>query len=93
MEFLNIILTKDSSLLLVTVHSTSGFEKTKLYSGFKNPHRKFAEQENMSLFMTSILWHEKLRVENLDQKCRSRIPFQVIIESVIRIHILFWAES
>ncbi len=93
MEFLDIILAKDSSLLLFTGHSTSGFKKTRLYSGFKNPCKKFAEQEKMSLFMTSILWNEKMGVENLDQKCRSRIPLQVIIGSVIRIHIHFWAES
>jgi hypothetical protein len=91
MEFLDIILTKDSSLLLFTVYPTSGFKKPKLYSGFKNPYREI--QENVSLFMTSILWNEKMRVENLDQKCRSRIPFQVIIGTVIRIQLQFWAEG
>jgi hypothetical protein len=43
MEFLDISLTKDSSLLLHAIHSLSTGEilkKTKLYSGFKNSYKK-----------------------------------------------------
>ncbi len=57
-EFLDIILTKDSGLLLYAVHSPFYWrilEKTKLFSGFKNPYKKSAKQENSSLFMKSIL--------------------------------------
>ncbi len=42
MDFLDINLTKDSSLLLHAIHSlsTDGFlKKTSLYSGFKNTYK------------------------------------------------------
>ncbi len=58
MEFLDIILTKDSSLLLHAIHSPFYWrilKKTKLYSGFKNTNKKSAKEENWSLFMNSIL--------------------------------------
>ncbi len=67
MEFLDIILTKDSSLLLHAFHSlsTGGFlKKTRLYSGFKNTYKKSAKPKNSSLFVKSILWEEKMWVEN-----------------------------
>ncbi len=51
MEFLDVNLTKDSSLLLHAIHSPF-----LLYSGLKKKHKKkFAKQENSSLFMKSIL--------------------------------------
>jgi hypothetical protein len=40
------------------------FKKIKPFSGFKNPHKKFAKQENSSLLMDSILYNEIMRVEN-----------------------------
>jgi hypothetical protein len=45
-------------------------KKTVLFSGFKNPYKKSAKQENSSLFMNSILYNEKMRVAQL------RIPSQ-----------------
>jgi hypothetical protein len=46
MKFLNINLTKWSSLLLRAFHSSSNvLKKTILYSGFKNPYKKSAKQE------------------------------------------------
>jgi hypothetical protein len=48
MEFLDINLTKDSSLLLHAILSlpTSGFlKKTGLFFGFKNTYKKSAKQE------------------------------------------------
>jgi hypothetical protein len=58
MEFLDIKLTKDSSLLLHAIYSPSYWrvlKKTKLFSGFKNPYKKSTKHENSSLFMNSIL--------------------------------------
>ncbi len=52
MEFLDINLTKDSSLLLHAVHS--------LFTDFK----KTSKQENSSLFMNALCREEKMRVEN-----------------------------
>ncbi len=34
------------------------------YSGFQNPYKKSMKQENASLFMNSILYNGKMRVEN-----------------------------
>jgi hypothetical protein len=84
MEFLDINLAKDSSLLLRAIHNPFYwriFKKIILFSGLK----KSANKENLSLFMKSILENEKIRVENqtkslefvprnLEKKCRSRIP-------------------
>jgi hypothetical protein len=44
-EFLDISLTKDSSLLLHAIHSlsTGGFKKSRLYFCFKNTHQKVCE--------------------------------------------------
>jgi hypothetical protein len=67
MEFLDISLMKDSSLLLPAIHSPFYWRiltKIKLYSGFNNPHKKSAWQEHSSLFMDSILCNGKMRVEN-----------------------------
>ncbi len=61
MEFLDINLTKDSSLSLHTIHSPFYWwvlKKTILYSGFKTTYEKAAKQENSILFMTSILWNQ-----------------------------------
>ncbi len=51
--------------MLVTVPSTGGLDR-KPYSspGFKIPLKKSAKQENSSLFMKSILYNGKIRVEN-----------------------------
>ncbi len=67
MEFLDINLTKVSSLLIHAIHSlsTSGFlKRIRLYSGFKNTYKKSAKQENLSLFTNSILYKGKMGVEN-----------------------------
>jgi hypothetical protein len=66
-EFLDINLTKYSSLLLYVIHSPFYWwilKKTIFFSGFKNPCKKSAKQANSSLFMNSILWNGKVRVEN-----------------------------
>ncbi len=67
MEFLDISLTKDSSLLLHAIHSTFYWlilKKTILYSGFNNPVKKSVKQENLSIFVNSILLNRNKRVEN-----------------------------
>jgi hypothetical protein len=67
MEFLDINLTKVSSLLILAIHSlsTGGFlKRIRLYSGFKNTYKKSAKQENLSLFMNTILYKGKIGVEN-----------------------------
>ncbi len=59
MEFLEINFTKDSSLLLHAIHSLFYWrilKKNILFSGFKNPYKKFHEKKKISsLFMNSIL--------------------------------------
>jgi hypothetical protein len=58
MEFLDTNFAKDSSLLLHASHSPFYWrilKKTILFSGYKNPCKKSAKQENSSLFMKSIL--------------------------------------
>jgi hypothetical protein len=58
MEFLDINVTKDSSLLLHDFYSTfyrQIFKKTRLFTGFQDPYQKSAKQENSSLFMKGIL--------------------------------------
>jgi hypothetical protein len=57
-------LTKDSSIFHHAIHSVSsgGFlKKTRLYSGFKKHAKKSVKQENLSLFMNSILLKGKMR--------------------------------
>jgi hypothetical protein len=63
MEFLDISLTKDSSLLLHAIHWQIS-KKTILFFGFKNPYKKIRKTKNSCLFMNSILWNRKKRVEN-----------------------------
>ncbi len=56
MEFVDISLTKDSSLLLHAIHSPFYWrilKKTILNSGFNNPYKKSTKQENSSLLMNS----------------------------------------
>jgi hypothetical protein len=59
MEFWDVNLTKDSSLLHHATHSlsTGAFsKKTRLYSGFKNTYKKIRKKtRNSSLFMNSIM--------------------------------------
>jgi hypothetical protein len=67
-EFLDISLTKDSSLLLHVIQSAFYWrilKKIILFSGFKKPYKKSAKQENSCLLMNSILYNGKVRVENL----------------------------
>jgi len=50
MEFLDINLTKDSSLLFHAIHSPFYwriFNNTILYSGFKNPHKIICETRKL----------------------------------------------
>jgi hypothetical protein len=57
MEFLDINLRKDWSLLLHDIHSPFYWrilQKTTLFSGFKNFANKSAKQKNSSLLMNSI---------------------------------------
>jgi hypothetical protein len=60
MEFLDIILTKDSSLLLLAIHSPfywRTLNKTILFSGFQNPKkiRKTRKLESIPAHMKNIL--------------------------------------
>ncbi len=62
MEFLNINITKYLSLLPNAIHSPFYWrilKKTKLVLGLKNLLKKFAKQENSSIFMNSILYVER----------------------------------
>jgi hypothetical protein len=64
-ECLDISVTKDSRLLLYAVNSPFYWwilKKVILFTGFKNPHKKSAEQEYLSLFMVSILQNAKKEV-------------------------------
>ncbi len=53
MEFLDISLTKDLSLLLHAIHSLF-FKENHFFSDFKNLNKKSVKQENSSLFMNNI---------------------------------------
>ncbi len=67
MDFLDINLTRDSSLLLHAIHSPFFWwilKKTIVFSGFKYPCKKSPKQENSSLSMNSIVQNRKIRVEN-----------------------------
>jgi hypothetical protein len=59
MEFLDTNLTKDLSILLRAIHSPFYcwriLKKIIFLSGFKNPLKKSANQENLSLVIDSIL--------------------------------------
>jgi hypothetical protein len=65
MEFLDISLPKDSSLLLHAIHRPFYWQilnKSMVYSGFKNPYKKSAQQENSSLFMIAFVeWKNRCR--------------------------------
>jgi hypothetical protein len=90
MEFLDINLTKDSSLLLYASRSLFYWEllkKTILYSGFKNQYKLIRKTRNSSLFMNKHFVEpknegrkpDKTRVEKtlvLAQKPRLKIPFK-----------------
>ncbi len=50
MEFLDINLTEDSSLLLHAIHSSfylADLKKNILFSGFKNPYKKIRETRKL----------------------------------------------
>ncbi len=58
MEFLDINVTKDSSLLLHAIYSPflrQILKNTKLFTGFHGPFKKSAKQEKSSQFMKGIL--------------------------------------
>jgi hypothetical protein len=54
MEFLDINLTKDPSLLLHGYSESLLLADFTEFSGFKNPYKKSAKQENLSLIVNSI---------------------------------------
>ncbi len=67
MEFLDINLTNDLSLLIPAIHSPFCWrilEKTILIPWFINPLKKSVKHENSSQLMNRILWKGKIRVEN-----------------------------
>ncbi len=54
MEFLDIVLTKESSLMLHAIHSLFYYrilQTTILSHDFKNSHKKSMKQENSTIFM------------------------------------------
>ncbi len=79
MKFLDINLTKDSSLFLHAIHSPFYWrilEKTILgYSGFKNPGKN-PRNKKIQIFSWIAFWRLEFMPRNLDKKCRSRIPSQ-----------------
>ncbi len=66
MEFLNTNLTKYTSLLLYAIHSPFYWRILKKPILFSDLIiiKKSEKQENSSLFMNSILYDEKMEVEN-----------------------------
>ncbi len=65
MESLDIILTKDSCLLLHAIHGPFYWRilnKPILFSGFKKRYKKYNIHENSSLFINSL--YGKMRSEN-----------------------------
>ncbi len=82
MEFLDIISRKDSSLLLDAIHRPFYWrilKKIILFSGFKNPYKKSAKQENSSLSKNSILeWKNESKKpdKNLSLKRHEFMPSQ-----------------
>ncbi len=71
MEFLDINLTKYTSLLLHAIHSPFYWQilkKTKLYSGINNRYKKIREISKLESFHDgSILLNKKMRVENQEK--------------------------
>jgi hypothetical protein len=66
MKFLDINLAKDSSLLLHAIHSPFYWrilKKTILFSGYKNPCKKSAKQEN-SIYSWKHSVERKMSVKN-----------------------------
>jgi hypothetical protein len=57
---------KKKTRVFCTMLSTGAFlKKTRLYSGFKNTYKKSTKKnKKLSLFMNSIMWEGKIRVEN-----------------------------
>ncbi len=56
MEFLDINLTKDSTLLFHAIHSPFYWQilkKTLLFSGYKNPYEKIRETRKLDSFNVS----------------------------------------
>ncbi len=67
MEYLDINLTEDSSLLLHAIRSLIHwriFRKNRTLLWFLKQNKKSLKQENSRLFMNSILWNKIKRVEN-----------------------------
>jgi hypothetical protein len=65
MEFLDINLTKDLSLLLNAIHSLSTvLKKTRLYSGFINTYKKIRKKGKLERI------HEKHFQEKKNEKTR-----------------------
>jgi hypothetical protein len=61
MEFLDITLTKDSSMLPRTIHSPFYWrilQKAILFSGFKNPHKKINETRKLHAVQEFHIWPE-----------------------------------
>jgi hypothetical protein len=68
MEFSDIKLTKDWSLLIRVIHSPfylRMLKKTILYSGFNNPYKKSAKQENSGLQYFFLIAFCTTEIENL----------------------------
>jgi hypothetical protein len=65
MEFLDINMTIDTSLLIHAIYSPFYWrvlKKTILW--FKNTYKKYAKKENSGPCMNTILWNGKLSAEN-----------------------------
>ncbi len=78
MEFWDITVTKDSSLLLHAIPRPFYWQilkKTILYPGLKIHTKKSAKQENSSLFMNSILLDRKNEGRKLKLESSRRLKF------------------
>jgi hypothetical protein len=61
MKFLDINFTKDSSVLLRTIHSPFYWrilQKVILFSGFKNPYQKIHETRKLNAVQEFHIWPE-----------------------------------
>ncbi len=90
MEFLDIILTKDLSFLLHSIHSPFYWRISKnpiLFFGFNNPYKKICETRKLKSIPEQHFEERKMRVENQTklesekiqvyaQKLRLKIPFK-----------------
>jgi hypothetical protein len=73
MEFLDINLTKDSSLLLPAIHSLLHwriFKETIVFSGFKKPYKKVMVEENVKNYNKL----EGKRRKLMEKKSRTKKP-------------------